>query len=266
MNLHTDCRCERSTYYAIQIHHELGEYVLKAKHADILKYNPFAGMSDILLSLLMIGYHYRQERSISLEVAQFCMSYGFLGFGKAMIQKIYDSGRMKLHPYNVLGKKALEKDGMEEYTVPFPKERDKQRRRSSRVYPEPEPQEPVFIELDYEYGEQVAWYGIYGSQLFGFMEKQATGESFDFQLGNATLFYRCENGVMKPVWKFDALKTACDIAFAKMMEMLSPEIRLCKRCGKPFSAHGTRAEYCSASCRNVTNVKNTRKRKNAAMV
>lgn len=261
MNLYTDCRCKKSSHYTIQIHSTLGEYVLANKYSVIEEYDPFTRISDILLSLLMIGYHYRQAKNISLEVAQFCMDYGFLGFGKAMVQKVYDSGRMKLHLNNVLGKKALEKDEMEKYTVPFPKERNKQRRRTPQVYPVPEPPEPAFIELDYEYGEQVAWYGIYGSQLYGFMEKLATGEPFDFQLGNAELFYHCENGLMRPVWKFDALKTACDIAFANILTMPSPEIRLCKHCGKPFTAHGTRAEYCSISCRNVTNVKSSRQRK-----
>jgi len=76
--------------------------------------------------------------------------------------------------------------------------------------------------------------------------------------------YRSENGAAKRVLTFDSLKSAIDIGFTEMLTDEKRRIRLCKRCGKPFIAADPRSVYCSASCRNVRNVKLSRHRKREA--
>lgn len=116
-------------------------------------------------------------------------------------------------------------------------------------------------ELDYSYCEKVEWYGVYGSQLYELLQKHERHEPFDFIPGNTKMTYRSENGVAKWIWTFDSLKSAIDVGFAEMLTDETRRLRLCKRCDKPFIAADLRSVYCSASCRNVMNVKLSRHRK-----
>jgi len=75
------------------------------------------------------------------------------------------------------------------------------------------------------------------------------------------MVYRYEGGAAKRGWAFDSLKGTIDVGFAEMLTDENLRIRLCKRCGKPFIAADPRSVYCSASCRNVMNVKISRHRK-----
>ncbi|MGE4484911.1 MAG: hypothetical protein AB7C97_07355 [Oscillospiraceae bacterium] len=116
-------------------------------------------------------------------------------------------------------------------------------------------------ELDYSYCEKIEWYGIYGYQLYELLQKREQHEPFDFTPGNAKMVYRSIDGTTKRAWTFDSLKSAIDVGFAEMLTGEKRRVRLCKRCGKPFIAADPRSVYCSASCRNMMNVKLSRYRK-----
>lgn len=230
------------------------------------EYDPFACMDELLCALLTIGYRYTKGKDISLPVVDFCCRYGQLGFETAVVEKIYDDNTVKLYKGNVLGKKALTINELFDSFKPFEREfRNQQRRKLPPILDEPpESDEAIMRELDYSCCEKVEWYGIYGSQLYKLLQKHERHEPFDFTPGNAKMVYRSEDGAAKRVWTFDSLKSAIDVGFAEMLTDEKRRVRLCKRCGRPFIAADPRSVYCSASCRNVMNVKISRHRKREA--
>lgn len=255
--------CSTSRYYGISVHPENGEYVLALYRIAGHEFDPFACMDELLCAILSIGYRYEKGENISLPVVNFCCRYGQLGFETAVVEKIYDDNTVKLYKGNVLGKKALTVNELFYSFKPFEKELKKQQRRKlPPILDElPESDGASLCELDYSYCEKVEWYGIYGSQLYDLIQQQEQNEPFDFTPGNAKMVYRYEGGAAKRVWTFDSLKSAVDIGFAEMLTDEKRRVRLCKRCGKPLIAADPRSVYCSASCRNVMNVKLSRHRK-----
>ena len=256
-------KCSTSRYYAIGVHPEYGEYVLALYRISGHEYNPFACMDELLCAMLSIGYRYEKGENISLPVVDFCYRYGHLGFETAVVEKIYDDNTAKLYKQNVLGKKALTVNELYDSFKPFEREfRNQQRRKLPPLLDElPESDGASLRELDYSYCEKVEWYGIYGLQFYELLQKHEHHEAFNFTPGNAKMIYRSEGGIAKRVWTFDSLKSAIDIGVAEMLTDETRRLRLCKRCGKPFIAADPRSVYCSASCRNVMNVKNSRHRK-----
>ncbi|QAT50336.1 hypothetical protein EQM14_11505 [Caproiciproducens sp. NJN-50] len=260
--------CGTSPYNSIQIHPEQGEYLLEARDSGGVEYDPFSVMDEILYELLCIGYLSRRGKEISDEVQRFCFQYGLLGFEESEIQKRYEDNSVKLYSGSVLNAKALTEQQQEQTFRPFQRELYLQRRRKKRSRKGEQrndsPGEPILYELNYEHCEAVTWYGRYGQQLLERLERFSRGEPYPLTLGNVRMRYQIENGQAKRRWAFDSLKSACEIGFAEMLLEAVPAIRLCKRCGKPLLTHRTRAAYCSASCRNVENVKQSRCRRRLA--
>lgn len=259
-------QCQTVRHYAVQVHPARGAYLLGALGTEARKYDPFESMTDILFALMRIGVHYRNGEDICYAAREFCARFGFLGFEQADVQKRYDDGSVKLYRGNVLCEKALLPTQIEQLFRPFQRELNRQHRRTQKsafqaLSAGDGSEEPLVPELDYSYCERVEWYGKYGAQLLQRAARIQCGEPFELLIGNAEQVFRCENGRVTRRWRFDSLKTACDIGFAEMLLAEVPAIRLCKRCGKPLLTNGTRAAYCSASCRNVENVKNSRLRK-----
>ena len=63
-------------------------------------------------------------------------------------------------------------------------------------------------------------------------------------------------------WNFNSLKKALETILALNESNDRKEIKMCKRCGKPFVAKNPKSDYCSSTCRNVANVyKNRAKNK-----
>lgn len=266
MEIHYTDKCSTSRYYGISVHLENGEYVLALYRISGHEYDPLAYMDELLCAILTIGYMYAKDENISLPVVDFCCRYGHLGFETAVVEKIYDDNTVKLYRGNVLGQKALTVNELYDCFKPFEKEiRNQQRRKLPPLLDElPESDGAGLRELDYSYCEKVEWYGIYGSQLYELLQKHERHEPFDFALGNAKMVYRSEDRAAKRVWTFDSLKSAIDVGFAEMLTDKTRRVRLCKRCGKPSIAADPRSVYCSASCRNVMNVKLSRHRKRNA--
>lgn len=256
-------KCSTSRYYDIGVHPGYGEYVLALYRIAKREYDPFVCMDELLCAILSVGYRYEKGEDISLPVIDFCCRYGHLGFETAVVEKIYDDNTVKLYRGNVLGKKALTVNELYDFFKPFEKEfRNQQRRKLPPLLVElPENDGAIIHELDYSYCEKVKWYGIYGSQLYELLQKNERHEPFDFTPGNAKMIYRSKDGVAERVWTFDSLNSAIDVGFAEMLTDKTRRVRICKRCGKPFIAADPRAVYCSASCRNVMNVKLSRHRK-----
>jgi predicted nucleic acid-binding Zn ribbon protein len=253
------------TSFILRSHPQNGDYVLPFNRNPWIEYNPFDAMNNILFSLMLIGFKHSKQQSIANEVLEFCNTYGYFGIGKAVIEKTYDDGSVKLYHDNVLGKRAFESGALEKYFQPFEKEYNIQApiisRMNARVLKQPSAYELEKTEIDYSYNEAVDWYGRFGEKLLIFLQKHFNGEAFDYKPGNVSFVYHTENKQTYCVWAYDSLMSACELGFIEMLTTPVPDIRLCKCCGKPFLTGNTRAEYCSASCRNVTNVKASRQRK-----
>lgn len=59
-------------------------------------------------------------------------------------------------------------------------------------------------------------------------------------------------------WNFNSLKQAIETILALNITNDRKDVKLCKRCLKPFIAKNLNSDYCSASCRNVANVYKSR--------
>lgn len=260
--------CRNVKYHSIQIHPEHGAYLLGARYGASIEYDPFTVMDQILYALLCIGFGFRRGEDISDQVQSFCSRYGMLGFEESEVQKRYEDNSVKLYSGNVLNTKALTKQQQEQVFRPFQRELYLQRRwkKPNRKFEKQDDSSnaPILFDLDYEHCEAVVWYGRYGQRLLERLEQYQRGESYTLTLGNARMRYVIENGQAKRRWTFDSLKSACEVGFAEMLLESVPAIRLCRRCGKPFLTNRTRAAYCSVSCRNVENVKQSRRRKRHA--
>ncbi|MEG1578270.1 MAG: hypothetical protein RR336_05860, partial [Oscillospiraceae bacterium] len=101
----------------------------------------------------------------------------------------------------------------------------------------------------------------YGMQIYELLRSKQDGDTLVLLPGNSELRYEVGGGNTRRHWYFDSLKSACDAWLMEQLTEPHPTIRLCKRCGKAFVGASVRAEYCSASCRNVANVASSRKRK-----
>lgn len=258
-------RCETYRVYGIVCDSSGAPYVMGNLDLLPLEYDPIPRMPEILMSLLHIGSDFAKGKDIALFVQGFCSKYGMLGFQQALIEKTYDDGSVKFYSDNVLHCKAATENQLAELFIPFPAERKRQMWRRSILrmqdYPPEENGEPTVVHLDYARCEAVSWYGAYGQQLYELLRKYLAGEAMTLMPGNAELRYEVNAGAGQRRLYFDSLKSACDFYTMDMLTSPAPTIRLCKRCGKPLLTNGTRTKYCSASCRNVANVSNSRKRK-----
>jgi len=257
--------CETYRAYALTKNTEGTLYVVSNLDLIPTQYDPFLFMPEILLSLLRIGKAYSGGEDIGLVVQDFCNRYGQLGFQDALVQKIYDDGSVKFYPGNVLGRKAATKHEFLSIFIPFQREYKRQLR---RVYRERVQElsfsangEPPALRLDYSSCEAVEWYGLYGQQLYDLLLRFQQGKEITLLPGNIEARYELSGGKGERKVYFDSLKSLCDFYMMETLASQTPELRLCKRCGKPIMTHGRRTEYCSASCRNVMNVQNSRRRK-----
>ncbi len=257
--------CETYRAYTLTKNTEGTLYVVSNLDLIPARYDPLSRMPEILFSLLQIGKAYSDGENIGLMVQDFCNRYGQLGFQDALVQKRYDDGSVKFYPGNVLGRKAATQREFLSIFVPFQREYKRQLRRVPKDRVQElrfsESGEPPVLRLDYSSCEAVEWYGLYGQQIYDLLQRFQQGEEITLLPGNIEVRYELSGGKGKRKVYFDSLKSLCDFCVMETLASQSPEIRLCKRCGKPIRTHGRRTEYCSASCRNVMNVQNSRRRK-----
>ena len=257
-------RWSTGRYYSLEYNHRGELCVVGNLDVYCREYDPMEVMPEIVLELLRIGLKHEKHQDYSRDVQSFCNRFGLLDFEDALVEKTYDDKSVKFYAGNVLGRKAAtQKEYIDLFRL-FPKEQRRQSRRASiqRVdeLPLQDDQEPV-LHPDYRDCEAVEWYGRYGLQLYDLMRRAQAGEDMVLLHGNVELRYELCGGVgRRRVW-YDSLKSLVDFYMMEMLTGPKPAVRLCKHCGVPLLTHGTRAEYCSASCRNVENVSRSRKRR-----
>ena len=112
-----------------------------------------------------------------------------------------------------------------------------------------------------EYTEQVQWIADFARYLYCLLAAVQRGEMFEHKLGNIRTTLVSGGGVPRTEYEFDSLKSALDIMLVRELTNPRRALKLCKHCGGAFRRESMRAEYCSASCRNVRNVKLSRARR-----
>ena len=260
-------RWSTDRYYSLEYNHR-GELCV-VSNLDVIsrEYDPLEVMPEILMALLRIGTAHAEGRDYSRDVQSFCDRFGLLGFRYGLVEKTYTDKSVKFYPGNLLGlKAATEKEYRALFTL-FPKERRSRTRRASLPRLEDLPPQgdgdPV-LHPDYRTCELVEWYGLFGLQLYDLLRRAQSGEALTLQPGNVELRYELASGAgRRRVW-YDSLMSLIGFYVLEMLTSPKPPVRLCKHCGTPLLTHGTRAEYCSPSCRNVENVKRSRQKKSEA--
>ena len=256
----------RRSCYILQKHKEKGAYITSAHPSELVTYDPFSCDNDILLEILSIGKD-AGVAMLDFRILDFCNRYGLLGFGQAVLEKEYDNSTAKLYADNVFGEKLISDQKLMDLIFPF--DRYSHRVKKSDLMPITTRWEiacdiegshwPLF---DQFYAERVDWISIYARHLYELLVCFHKNEPFEYPLGNVKCKLSCY-GAAKAIWQYDSLKSAIDIMFIQLLQHPSPAIRLCKWCLTPFRVPvGTRATYCSTSCRNVLNVKKSRQKKN----
>ena len=254
--------------YTLQQHKEKGTHVTCAHASELVTYDPFCCADDILLETLAIGKDTGSAK-LELRVLDFCNRYGLLGFGQAVIEKEYENSTAKLYVDNVFGEKLISNQQLMGFIFPFDKYSHRVKKREQmpitmRWEVDCELRGCEWPIFDARYAERVEWIAYYARCLYDTLLRFHRKQPLDFPLGNV----KCRlnyDGTAKIIWQYDSLKSAIDIMFVGLLQQSLPTIRLCKRCLSPFEvATGTRALYCSVSCRNVENVARSRQRKKAA--
>ena len=254
----------RRSCYMLQEHKEKGVYVTDAHPSELATYDPFVCSDDILLELLGIGKD--AGAMLDFRVLDFCNRYGLLGLGSAEIEKEYDNSTAKLYDGNVLDEKLITDQELMDLIFPFDKYSHRIKKSdlmsiTTRWEIACEIEGSRWPLFDWLYAERVDWIVAYARRLYELLVCFHKNQPFDYPLGNVKHRLRYD-GSAKVVWRYDSLKSAIDIMFVQLLQQPSPTVRLCKRCLTPFRVSaGTRAVYCSTSCRNVENVKKSRQRR-----
>ena len=249
--------------YTLKQHKEKGLY-LKSKGNSLREYNPFEYSTEILFTLLNIGMLALHKKNVDEEILDFVNRFGFLGFGQAVIEQEYENCSIKFYKGNPFGRDVMHYTDFADLIFPFEK-------KSHRIIKGNEARATILFAMHYEdnrdikcaifhseYSEQTAWISDYAVYLYSTFLKLYDGKSFEHRLWNTKTFIREDK---KQCWQFDSLKSAIDIIFWERLQSESPQIKLCKRCRKPYISKSKKSEYCSPSCRNIYNVKKSRHRK-----
>ena len=258
---------KRFMKYELKEHKEKGLYIVPADCKQVT-YKPMNFFPKILLSLLDIGYRASKNQNTNENILSFCNRFGLLGFGQAIIVKEYADSTIKLFHDNVLGMKAIHETAFMDIFFPF--ESHSHRVIKGHEMPMTDRWDmgiitesviktwPIF---NSEYAEQVRWIEMYALKIYNTMKAFRNNEPFTLEAVRVKQKIRCDGNKAEFILYADSLKSLLDYQLIQDLKQPQKSFRLCKRCLKPFYASGTRAEYCSASCRNVMNVKASRQKK-----
>ena len=248
--------------------HKNGLYISAKASASFETYNPFEVEADILLEFLRIGRLARRAADAADAILAFVSAFGLLGFAQSVIAIEYDDGDVKLRRNNFVSlKRALTLD--EYFGLFLPHLGSNLRYRKSALQgltlttrmAEVHQNSEWLCTNNHEYSEQLQWIAGFARQLYGLLMSAQRGEAFEYKLGNIRTTLASDGGVPHTEYEFDSLKSALDIMFVRELTTPRRTLKVCKHCGGVFRSESLRAEYCSASCRNVRNVKLSRARR-----
>ena len=231
-------------------------------------YNPFDCAVDILLAFLEIGHLAHKGTDATAAITDFVSSYGILGFAQSVIAKEYEDGTMKVYENNfVTSKPALTATEYFELFFPDAEARKKYFKREHANMPVTMRMSGTKRSAEWlcmaesDYAENLQWISDFAKHLYGLLGKVERGKQFSYKLGNIRTSIISDGGTLRTKFEFDSLKSVLGIMF--VLEIMNPRrmIKLCKHCCGVFRGTNLKAVYCSASCRNVYNVKLSRKRR-----
>ena len=245
-----------------------GLYISLKHSASFETYNPFEVDEDILLEFLRIGRIAERGDDVTDAIFAFVSAYGMLGFAQSVIAIEYADGDVKLHRNSFVSpKRALT---LGEYFDLFMPSLDSNLRyrknklkgmtltmRMAEVH-----EDDVWLCMNGDdYAEDLQWISDFARHLYGLLASVQRGGAFEYALGNVRTTLSSDGGAVRTEYEFDSLKSALDIMFVRELMATRRTLKLCKHCGGVFRSGSLRAEYCSASCRNVRNVKLSRARR-----
>jgi len=245
--------------------HEKGLYIIPTKNAKEILYSPFDYEDAILFDILFLGYNAIKNTASPEDCLTFVNQYGFLGFAQSIIEKEYENGTSKLYANNhITIAKAIDYKEYLDLFQPFDKHPHK---KPADAEPMPismslqyNEQTPRYILEWPDYAEQVDWILNYAQFLYLHLKSVYHDCAGDYLLGTVKPLISCSDKPMLS-WEYDSLKSAVDIFYVRLLTATNPVIKLCKHCEGLFIPQNSRTEYCSVSCRNVSNVTKSRKRK-----
>jgi len=248
--------------------YENGLYISLKHSASFETYNPFEGDADILLEFLRIGRAAERGEDTTDAIFAFVAAYGMLGFAQSVIAIEYADGDVKLHRNNFVSpKRALMLDEYFDLFMPELGSDLRYRKRRLDGMPltmrmaEVQEDDAWLCMNDDDYAEDLQWISDFARYLYGLLASVQRGEAFEYPLGNVRTTLASDGDTVRTEYEFDSLKSALDIMLVRELTATRRTLKLCKHCGGVFRSESLRAEYCSASCRNVRNVKLSRARR-----
>ena len=248
--------------------HENGLYISLKHSASFETYNPFEVDADILLEFLRIGRAAARGEDATDAILAFVSAYGMLGFAQSVIAVEYADGDVKLHRNNFVSpKRALTLD--EYFDLFMPSLDSNLRYRKNKLkgmtltmrMAEVHEDEVWLCMNNHDYAEDLQWISDFAQHLYVLLANVQRGAPFQYALGNVRTTLSSDGGAVRTEYAFDSLKSALDIMLVRELTATRWTLKLCKHCGGVFRRDSLRAEYCSASCRNVRNVKLSRQRR-----
>lgn len=265
-------------------------YVVPLAEAGYQMYDPFDQGEEILTDLLQLGQvalaKGEEDQGVLNRLLAFVEQYGLLGLMSAGVynRDIIGEEQVLLIGGNCLGLQGVMK-GWDYWQlfVPFAEEGDiviQVHKRGFNVRkaedsPKFYGKRPLALDLVFSrfYAEQVGWILTFAKNMVKHYEAMAVYAEHSEHLTEAVsimpevfhpekLGYTISVGEKAALaWEFDGLKTTIETIYAFLVTKENSPLSKCPYCGKIFVKGNLKEKYCSLSCRNCTNVQNSRKRK-----
>ncbi len=286
----------RYSDYEYQADSEGNLYIKPKENSTFSMYNPFDIAEEILFDFLNIGEvskRYKKSKAeedyeeIKAMLLLFAKKYGLLGFISASSynRNIIGDKEVLLVEKNFINLKDAVMDS-ETYTrlfTPFVSEDDLSIRQYKNcidlVKAEDSPKfygkRPYVMDLIFSkfYTERVEWIIKFAGMLAEHFSQIAAYKASSGYLTEhvtilADMFKASKIGFTinqldktNIAWEFDSLKTTIETIYAFAVTDENIMLSRCEHCGNFYIALSNREKYCSAVCRNRSNVRKSRSRK-----
>lgn len=274
-------------------------YIAPSEESSFSMYNPFSVSKDLITSLIGIGdkaiklekeENENNKENLNKEILIFTKKYGLLGLISASVYNrniVGDEKVLFIDNNHITKQKMMDESEYISEFMPFVEEGDvaikKYKNCIDIVKREDSPKfygkRPIILDFVFSkfYCEKLEWIIDFAKMI-----SQHFNELLIYKNTNANLtenvtimsgkfnaqkigFTINQLDKTNIVWEFDSLKTAIETIYAFIVTDDKIVINRCKFCSKVFISSNIRAKYCSASCRNRSNVQKSRERKSSKL-
>lgn len=251
------------------------KYIVPAKDAHIITYNPLENAETMILDAINTGrILYDEKASDKLKqdlLMSFVHAYGLLGFmtDLPLNSNFIECADTFLGENLYTDNKVMTTKEYIQFFTPF-----EAKDISHTPIPTLSPKEQsLAIAFSHDYAERYSWvfsflmkFYLYFAtcKMYEYTDNPATKSGYTnilslFQIQGLGIKLEM-NDTATLVWDFRSLKMILETFYAVSISNKDTTLKMCKHCGKSFYAQHGRSTFCSSKCRNQYNVYKFRER------